>query len=139
MVILAQVVIYGLGDMIATQIVTDFLRLLIDDVRGLGGVVSPDVEVVTDVILLEDAEHLGALLIGGLFAGGTECGGWGIGHLLKRLEAFLAQINEVLLQDTFHAVQGPIDPANVLHLFGLKHGAHEALVYYHGWSTALSD
>ena len=51
-VVLAQVVVDGLANVEAVQIVICLASFLIDDVRGFGGIVAADVKEVTNAVLL---------------------------------------------------------------------------------------
>ena len=83
--------------------------LLVDDVRGLGGVVAADVEEVADVVLLQDLEDLRAVFRRRLLADGAERGGRGVRDGLERLRALLAEVDEVLVEDALDAVERAVD------------------------------
>ena len=135
-VVFAQVVVDGLGDVEAVQLVLVLLGRLVDDVGGLGGVVAADV---ADVVLLELVEDGQAVVVGGLLADGAERGGRGLGDERERGGGFAAEVDQVLVEDALDAVEGAVDLLDFLVLLGFEDRADEALVDDDGRPAALRD
>ena len=138
-VVFAQVVVDGLGDVEAVELVLVLLGRLVDDVGGLGGVVAADVEEVADVVLLELLEDGEAVVVGGLLADGAEGGGGGLGDEGEGGGGFAAEVDEILVEDALDAVEGTVDLLDFLVLLGFEDRADEALVDDDGRPAALRD
>jgi len=134
-----KVVVHRLGDVDAAHVIAGRLRVQVDDAHRVGAVVAADVEEVPHVVGLADLEHLAAVLLVRLVAGGKEGAGGGHGNLLQVVSGFLREVEEVLVDDAAHAVCGAIDPRHLGELPRFEHGAHEGLIDDRRGAAALRD
>ena len=109
-----QVVVDGLRDAHAAHFVAVLQHELADLVAGVHGVVAAVVEEIADVVL---PEHLQDLLIigivfvgiGDLVAAGAQRGGGRVLHLRKLGGVFLAQVEQIIVQQAHDAVLHAVD------------------------------
>jgi hypothetical protein len=82
MVVAHQIVVYGLGNVDATQCVVGAPGFFADDAHRVRGIIAADVEEIADAMRLEHLEDLLAVAQIGFVAGGAERGRWRVGHHL---------------------------------------------------------
>ncbi len=139
MVILQQIIIDCLGNMEAVQVVFFIFGFLVNDVHGLGRIVSADIKKIADIVFLQDGKDLTAFLVGRFFADRAEGRGWGKRHRFQGGLALLAQVNHFFLQHAHDAVQGAVDFFYLLVFPGLNYDANQALIDDHRGTTALGN
>ena len=139
MVIRAQIVIDGLGDMEAADRVFSFNGFLVDDMDCLGGIVAADIEEEAHVVVPKHFEYTLTVSGSGFHANRAEGGGWGHGHGFERTGRLLAQVDQVLLEDALYTVHGSEDTADGRLLLGFDYGTDEALVNNHRGAATLGD
>lgn len=138
-VIFAQIVIDGFWDMEAVEFVAVIFCGFVDDVRGFGGIVPADIEEVADVMGTEAVEDGVAIVEGGFFTNGAECGGGGTGDQFEVLGCFAGEVDEVIAEDTVNAVAGAVNFFNFGIFSCFEDCADEALVNDDGGAAGLSD
>ena len=134
-----QIVIDSLGNVHGAEVVIRYRCHFGDDVRGLGGIVSADVEEIAHVILSEHLKHFFAFGLARLEAHRTQCGGGGGGDQFKLFGALRGEIDEVFFHDPGDAVARAENAGNVGLFARRQHRADQRLVDDGGRSARLPD
>ncbi len=134
-----EVVVDRLGDVDRPERMTALPGLVGDNAHGVGGIVAADIEERVDRVRLQDLEDLLAVLEVGLVAGRAERGGGSRGDRFKVADRFLAEIDEVVVDDASHAMQRAVDFRDARKAAGLERDADQGLVDHRRRSAALSD
>ena len=102
-------------------------------------VIAADIEEAADAMGAQHLEDFLAIFQVRLVAGGAERGGGRIGDHLEIMRRLLRQIDEVLVDDAAHAVEGAIDALDLAKFARFQHRADERLVDDGGRAAALCD
>ena len=134
-----EVVVDGLGNVDAAELVVHHLGLLIHDAARVGRVVSADIEEMADVVRLHDREHLLAILDVGFVAGRSEGRRRGPGDLLEVRRGGFGEVHEIFVDDAADAVARAVDMCDLGEPARLEDNAYEALVDDCGRTAALRN
>ena len=134
-----EVVVDGLRDMDAAQVVARLVRLLRDDPHGVRAVVAADVEETADRVRLQHAEDLLAVCMIGLVARRAERRGRRERHHVEVVRRLLREVHQLLVDNAAHAMQRAVDLPNLTELARFRYDAGQRLVDHRGGTTALSN
>ena len=136
---LPQVVVDRLRHVEEPHLVALRDRELVEDVRGLRGVVAADVEEPADLVAPERGEHLLALLARRLLAHRAQRRRGRLRDRLERPAALAAEVDEVAPEDPLDPVPRAVDAADALRAGAGLDDADQALVDHGGRSSGLTD
>jgi len=131
-----QVVVDRLRDVDGAELVVRLLRLVVDDPHRVRRVVAADVEEVARAVRLQDPEDLLAVGRVRLVAGRADRRRRRLGHPLQVVGGLLGEVDELLVDDPGHPVQGAVDVLHLGKLARLQHRPHEGLVDHRGGPAA---
>ena len=138
----AQIVVDGLGDVVAHKRIVFLLGLLGDDARGIRGVIAADVEEPADIEALELLEDAMAVFRRGFPAHAAERRRRRVGDGKQLLVGDLAQIDVIAVEDAVNAVtrtENLADEPSGLFRPCRQDGAHERGIDHHRRTTRLGD
>ena len=101
-----EIVVDRLGDMESADRLPFGGGLFGDDAHGVGGIVAADVEKRVDLMRAQDLEDFLAIFAIGLVARRPERGGRRSRDRFQIAHALLAEVDEFVVDDAAHAVQG---------------------------------
>lgn len=138
-IIAHEVVVDGLGDMHTAQRMAGTGRFETDDSQGIGGIVAADITKGVDAMSPQDLDDLRAVRLIGFVAGRAQRGGGRARNHVEIGLGFLAQIDEVLINNASYPMSRT-DHDGPGHLATrLLHHAYERLIDHGGGSAALGD
>jgi hypothetical protein len=137
MVVQHYIVVDRLRDVHAMDRVVRLARFLGDDADGVGRIVAADIEEIANFVRLQDLEDLAAIFQVRLVACGAQRRRRCIPDHLQIVGRFLRQVDKVFVDDPAHAMQRPIDKADIAEFPRFQHHPDERLIDHSGWATAL--
>jgi hypothetical protein len=98
-----EIVVHGLGDADAVQLVAVLAAVLLHPMDGVHGVVAADEEEIADVVLAQHLEDAGEVLFLDLMAGGSQGRGRGGAQAFEDMGGLAAQVEQALFHKALDA------------------------------------
>ena len=138
-VVFHQIVVDGLGNVDAAQVIALLRRLLADDAHGIGGIVATDIQEPGRAMGLQRREDVPAIRQIGLVPRRAQGRGRRGGDRFEIGPGFGRKVDEILVHDAAHPVARAVDPLDLGKEPRFEHGTGQRLIDHRRRAAALGD